>query len=55
MYERRIMPFYMAYPMPMFGQQENTVMRDLEYMRRCTQGGKALSEADCRDFRQNGL
>ena len=31
-YERRIMPFYMAYPMPMFGQQENTVMRDLEYM-----------------------
>ena len=32
MYERRIMPFYMAYPMPMFGQQENTVMRDLEYM-----------------------
>ena len=32
MYERRIMPFYMTYPMPMFGQQENTVMRDLEYM-----------------------
>ena len=32
MYERRLMPFYMAYPMPMFGQQENTVMRDLEYM-----------------------
>ena len=32
MYERRIMPFYMAYPMPMFGQPENTVMRDLEYM-----------------------
>ena len=32
MYERRIMPFYMTYPMPMLGQQENTVMRDLEYM-----------------------
>lgn len=32
MQERRIMPFYMTYPMPMFGQRENTVMRDLEYM-----------------------
>lgn len=26
------MPFYMTYPLPMFGQQENTVVRDLEYM-----------------------
>lgn len=32
MYERKIMPFYMTYPMPIFGQQENTVVRDLEYM-----------------------
>lgn len=32
MQERRIMPFYMTYPLPMFGQQENTVVRDLEYM-----------------------
>lgn len=32
MYERRIMPFYMTYPLPMFRQQENTVLRDLEYL-----------------------
>lgn len=32
MYERKIMPFYMTYPIPIFGQQENTVVRDLEYM-----------------------
>ena len=32
MYERRIMPFYMTYPLPMFQQQENTVLRDLEYL-----------------------
>lgn len=32
MYERRIMPFYMTYPLPMFQQKENTVLRDLEYL-----------------------
>lgn len=28
---RRILPFYMTYPMPMF-YEEDTVMRDLEYL-----------------------
>lgn len=32
MYERRIMPFYMTYPLPMFQQKESTVLRDLEYL-----------------------
>ena len=26
------MPFYMTYPLPMFYQQEDTVIRDLEYL-----------------------
>ena len=28
----RILPFYMTYPMPLFYEEENTVMRDLEYL-----------------------
>lgn len=28
---KRILPFYMTYPMPMF-YEEDTVMRDLEYL-----------------------
>jgi len=32
MYERRILPFYMTYPLPMYYQEEDTVIRDLEYL-----------------------
>lgn len=32
MRQSRILPFYMAYPMPLFYQEEDTVMRDLEYL-----------------------
>lgn len=28
----KILPFYMTYPMPLFYQEEDTVMRDLEYL-----------------------
>lgn len=28
----RILPFYMAYPLPMYYQQEDTVTRDLDYL-----------------------
>lgn len=28
----KILPFYMTYPMPLFYQEEDTMMRDLEYM-----------------------
>ena len=28
----RILPFYMAYPLPMYYQEEDTVTRDLEYL-----------------------
>ena len=32
MYERKIMPFYMTYPLPMYYEDENTIIRDLEYL-----------------------
>ena len=32
MYERKILPFYMTYPLPMFYQEENSITRDLEYL-----------------------
>ncbi len=32
MKQSRFLPFYMAYPMPLFYQEEDTVMRDLEYL-----------------------
>ncbi len=32
MYEHKILPFYMTYPLPMFYQQEDTVIKDLEYL-----------------------
>lgn len=32
MKQSRVLPFYMAYPMPLFYQEEDTVMRDLEYL-----------------------
>ncbi len=32
MRDSRILPFYMAYPLPMFYQEEDTVTRDLEYL-----------------------
>ncbi len=32
MYERKIMPFYMTYPLPMYYQDEDSVVRDLEYL-----------------------
>lgn len=32
MSQSRILPFYMAYPLPMYYQEEDTVTRDLEYL-----------------------
>ncbi len=32
MYDRKILPFYMTYPLPMFYQEEDSVIRDLEYL-----------------------
>lgn len=32
MYERKILPFYMTYPLPMFYQEEDSIIRDLEYL-----------------------
>ena len=32
MYDRKIMPFYMTYPLPMYYEDENTIIRDLEYL-----------------------
>lgn len=32
MNQSRILPFYMAYPLPLYYQQEDSVMRDLEYL-----------------------
>ena len=32
MKQTRILPFYMAYPLPMYYQQEDTVTRDLDYL-----------------------
>lgn len=30
--DRRILPFYMTYPLPIYYQEEDTIMRDLEYI-----------------------
>lgn len=32
MNQSRILPFYMAYPLPMYYEEEDTVTRDLEYL-----------------------
>ena len=32
MYEQRILPFYMTYPLPMYYQEEDSIIRDLEYL-----------------------
>lgn len=32
MNQSRILPFYMAYPLPMYYQEEDTATRDLEYL-----------------------
>ena len=32
MYDRKILPFYMTYPLPMFYQEEDSILRDLEYL-----------------------
>ena len=32
MYDRQIMPFYMTYPLPMYYQDEDSIIRDLEYL-----------------------
>lgn len=32
MNQSRILPFYMAYPLPLFYQEEDSVTRDLEYL-----------------------
>ena len=32
MCDRKIMPFYMTYPLPMYYEDENTIIRDLEYL-----------------------
>lgn len=31
-YNPKILPFYMTYPMPLFYEEEDAVMRDLEYL-----------------------
>ena len=30
--KENILPFYMIYPLPLAGQEEESLMRDLEYM-----------------------
>lgn len=32
MYERKVLPFYMTYPLPMYYQEEDSITRDLEYL-----------------------
>lgn len=32
MYDRKILPFYMTYPLPMYYQEEDSIIRDLEYL-----------------------
>ncbi len=32
MNQSRVLPFYMAYPLPLYYQEEDTVTRDLEYL-----------------------
>lgn len=32
MNQHKILPFYMSYPMPMYYDREDTLMRDLEYL-----------------------
>lgn len=32
MYERKILPFYLTYPLPMYYQEEDSIIRDLEYL-----------------------
>lgn len=32
MFERKILPFYMTYPLPMYYQEEDSIIRDLEYL-----------------------
>ena len=32
MYERKVLPFYMTYPLPMYYQEEDSIIRDLEYL-----------------------
>ena len=32
MYERKILPLYMTYPLPMYYQEEDSIIRDLEYL-----------------------
>ena len=31
-HRQKILPFYMTYPLPLFWEEEDTVMRDLEYL-----------------------
>lgn len=32
MYNQKILPFYMTYPLPLYYQEEDTATRDLEYL-----------------------
>ncbi len=32
MKQENVLPFYMIYPLPLYGQEEDVLMRDLEYM-----------------------
>lgn len=32
MYERKVLPFYMTYPLPMYYEEEDSIIRDLEYL-----------------------
>lgn len=38
MNQSRILPFYMAYPLPLYYQQEDSVTRDLEYLQQMYPG-----------------
>ena len=32
MYERKVLPFYMTYPLPVYYEEEDSIIRDLEYL-----------------------
>ena len=55
-YQRRILPFYMAYSAPYFMQEEDSVLRDLEYLQQlypaqAKQLQKRIAEIlDCMDY-----
>ncbi len=56
MNQSRILPFYMAYPLPLYYQQEDSVTRDLEYLQQmypvqARKYQKIIAETlDCMDY-----